>query len=495
MFCSKCGHELDELAVFCTFCGNAIGRGGVTFCSTCGAGINRSDRFCKCCGKTIENSDSDFEELIDELEDIKKNLRMEIKRLEVVLLRLESTSLSANLASLLESEYKKKHISKLIQFIDSVLFELYQKVNRNRNLSPAKPSCFVGNEGASEFSATQSTYSQSLPSQASRSSGTMPPPPQASRSAGPMSPPPMGNKNTVLGAGVGRPAPKQRETFISKIGGIFSGKKGKKEKEEITHDDVQFRAAAPAVLEKGAYSNVKFLMYHKDDFERANREVERIADKVKESSSGDFDIERGERIRIVLQSPDIIIEDDMQELVWDGRFSECTFEIFVPEDYMNKQIRLKGRVYCGQAVLTDIKLILDVNSANWQDITVEKCKLCSAFVSYSSEDRAKVIARIQGIQAARKDMDIFMDVEKLRCGEYWESRLFSEIEKRDLFYLFWSENAKASEWVQRELTHAIKCHGIDSVEPIPLEAPDKCPPPEELSAKHFNDWTLRYLER
>ena len=235
-------------------------------------------------------------------------------------------------------------------------------------------------------------------------------------------------------------------------------------------------------------------MYREDDFERANREVMRIADKVREHSTGVFKINRGEKLRIVLQSPDIVIEDDIEELMWNGIFSECTFDIFIPDDYEKKQILLKGRIYRNQAVLTDIKLILSVEAEKDQDIDVTKCELCSAFVSYASQDRKKVVARIQGIQAARKDMDIFLDVEKLRCGELWEPRLYYEIDNRNIFYLFWSSNAEKSEWVKKELDYALEVKGIDAVEPIPLEPPDVCFPPEALKAKHFNDWTLRYLQ-
>ena len=103
------------------------------------------------------------------------------------------------------------------------------------------------------------------------------------------------------------------------------------------------------------------------------------------------------------------------------------------------------------------------------------------------------MARIQGIQLARPDMDLFIDVEKLRRGEQWKPRLYQEIADRDLFYLFWSSNAAASEWVQEELRFAMEKKTADYIEPIPLESPDVCPPPQCLNDKHFNDWTLRYL--
>ena len=50
-----------------------------------------------------------------------------------------------------------------------------------------------------------------------------------------------------------------------------------------------------------------------------------------------------------------------------------------------------------------------------------------------------------------------------------------------------------SEWVKKELEYAVSQKTVEFIEPIPLEQPDVCPPPESLMCKHFNDWTLRYL--
>ena len=144
-------------------------------------------------------------------------------------------------------------------------------------------------------------------------------------------------------------------------------------------------------------------------------------------------------------------------------------------------------------MLTDLKLILQVQAPAVQQPVCEKVRLRSAFVSYASADRAKVVARIQGIQLACPDMDLFFDVESLRRGEHWEGRLYQEIADRDLFYLFWSSNAAASDWVRKELQFAVSRKSLDYIEPIPLEPPEICSPPESLSGKHFNDWTLRYL--
>lgn len=291
-----------------------------------------------------------------------------------------------------------------------------------------------------------------------------------------------------------RPAPPGAGKGMGIFSGIFDWK-NKPAKKKQAADDVQFRATAPKKLEPGEYFPVKIMMYREDDHERADRESALVADETKSDSSSVFQAEVGQEFRIVLQSPDIPLDGESQTLVWNGKFAAATFEAFLPGDYSGKQLRLRGRVYSGDAVLTDLKLILQVNAPAEQVAVCEKVKLTTAFLSYASADRERVVARIQGIQAARPDMDLFFDVESLRCGEIWETRLYREIASRDLFYLFWSRNAAASRWVAKELEYAVSKKTLDFIEPIPLESPETCPPPRSLNVKHFNDWTLRYIKK
>lgn len=287
-------------------------------------------------------------------------------------------------------------------------------------------------------------------------------------------------------------APKKGGLF-SKFSSLFNGKSTPPDTTSVTSDDVQFRGTAPETITPGEYFIMKIMMYREDDYQRADRESASVAGQIKSASSSIFQANKGQQFRITLQSPDIELDCESQQLCWNGKFAAADFEVFLPQDYEHKQLRIRGRVYSGDAVLTDLKLILQISTSQPQTVICEKVRLRSAFISYASADRAKVVARIQGIQLACPDIDLFFDVESLRRGEAWEPRLYQEITSRDLFYLFWSQNAAASEWVQRELQYALSQKTEDYIEPIPLEGPDLCPPPPSLSGKHFNDWTLRYL--
>jgi len=277
---------------------------------------------------------------------------------------------------------------------------------------------------------------------------------------------------------------------------LFEGKSAETEApvpDPPATDDIQFRGTAPETIHPGEYFCVKIMMYLENDYQRADRESAAVADRTKSASSSVFQATRGQQFRIVLQSPDVELDCEPQQLLWNGKFATADFEAYLPEEYDRRQLRLRGRVYSENAVLTDLKLILQIGAVQSQDIVCEKVRLQSAFISYASADRDKVVARIQGIQLARPDMELFFDVNSLRRGENWEQRLYREIASRDLFYLFWSRNAANSEWVQNELRYALEHKSQDYIEPIPLEDPETCPPPQSLMCKHFNDWTLRYL--
>lgn len=94
---------------------------------------------------------------------------------------------------------------------------------------------------------------------------------------------------------------------------------------------------------------------------------------------------------------------------------------------------------------------------------------------------------------AAPQLDVFLDVLKLRPGADWQKELWRVIPLSDVFYLFWSRNASNSEWVEKEWRCALESRGLDFIAPVPLMSPEDVPPPPELSGKHFNDWILAFM--
>jgi hypothetical protein len=141
-------------------------------------------------------------------------------------------------------------------------------------------------------------------------------------------------------------------------------------------------------------------------------------------------------------------------------------------------------------VVFDVEVGPAVGEARSLGVRQEQVR--SAFASYASPDRPEVLRRVQGLAAA--GVEVFMDVLSLRAGQDWERQLVDNIRRRDVFYLFWSPAARASEWVNREWRYALQEKGLQYIHPVPLADPREAPPPPELASKHFNDLILAALK-
>ena len=80
-------------------------------------------------------------------------------------------------------------------------------------------------------------------------------------------------------------------------------------------------------------------------------------------------------------------------------------------------------------------------------------------------------------------------------GDRWEKKLYENIDRCDVFFLFWSQAAKDSQWVIKEAEYALahQQKNLDS-EPdlVPVVLEQNVSPPPSLSAFHFND-RISYL--
>jgi hypothetical protein len=111
------------------------------------------------------------------------------------------------------------------------------------------------------------------------------------------------------------------------------------------------------------------------------------------------------------------------------------------------------------------------------------------FISYSHKD--KVIVKLLRDLIQGLGYSTLMDIDDLRAGQVWEQALMQMIERADIFQLFWSQNAAASEYVQKEWRHALKCQKF--IVPVFWEKPLHPEPPEELKPIQFGYLPVREL--
>ena len=253
---------------------------------------------------------------------------------------------------------------------------------------------------------------------------------------------------------------------------------------------VEFSVVAPKGLVRGEYALVHVIMYEKAFRFVVDRLAEEQGSNSQERRSGTQRVKPGAAVKVLLASPDLSIEDPLEEGVWQGEHLDFSFAVLLPEDYSKRQVLMQASVYIDGVITTRLKFVFDCASGAEQKPKVSRRDIVSAFISYARQDRKRVAAILQGMQKARPDLDVFFDVDGIQSGDSWEKVLRREIDRRDVLFLFWSQNARASKWVETEWRYALERKGTEAVEPVPLEFPDKCPPPKELEHKFFGDKLL-----
>jgi len=177
-----------------------------------------------------------------------------------------------------------------------------------------------------------------------------------------------------------------------------------------------------------------------------------------------------------------------------GESFECKLETAVPSQ---RAVTGRADVVLNGALIASLDFSLPI-ARRAANKTRKKLKQTrreprTAFASYASANRADVLRCVQGMSKSAPDLDVFVDVDKLRSGDDWASKLYAYIATSDIFYLFWSQAASESEWVKREWQYALVEKGIRFIDPVPLENPQLAPPPKELSNLHFNDRYLMFI--
>jgi tetratricopeptide (TPR) repeat protein len=210
------------------------------------------------------------------------------------------------------------------------------------------------------------------------------------------------------------------------------------------------------------------------------------------------------RLTFQLTVPDLEIDEPVQSLIWRGRPESIVYAVHVPKDQAPRDIPGTVRVSVDTVPVGHIYFKLSVVGADGGDagVAVEQQgddahRYRRAFISYATPDRPEVLKRVSMLRLQR--IKFFQDLLDIDPGEEWEKRLFSEIDRCDLFLLFWSAAAKASPWVAKEVRRALRrrsegAGGLPEILPVPIEGPPIVEPPDELQHIHFND-PLLYLAR
>lgn len=260
-------------------------------------------------------------------------------------------------------------------------------------------------------------------------------------------------------------------------------------------DSVDVSVFAPPLARPGDELLVQVFLHTLDDSGVAGSAI--AADPVAVRKGGatlDVALARGERVDICIDAMGVEVAEPTQSFVWRGRAQSVQFLAIIPKDRAPGPVQFRVRVLRASIPIGQVRFALPVQADGDRrglglvgDKTV---RFSRAFLSYAHEDRVEVLKRAQALRAAR--IEVFQDILSIRTGERWEPRLEAEIDACDLFLLFWSEAARQSQWVAREVDRALDLQSRSAahapeIMPVILEGPPPPKPPDRFRHLHFED--------
>jgi von Willebrand factor type A domain/TIR domain len=261
-------------------------------------------------------------------------------------------------------------------------------------------------------------------------------------------------------------------------------------------EKVEFAVFAPAGITPNSSFVLDVWAYSRHQYSSMIELTKEVGREINVGSKSGVSVIRGTILTIQIDIVGLEVPEPVDTVVWDGVPANASFIINVPPE--TKIGMYRGKASIGYQGITIVKVAFVVSVTHYDhrdyiDRSDRPIYPRTAFASYASENREEVLSRVQGMRKIAPDLEIFVDVFSLRSGQNWQDKLEEHVPKKDIFYLFWSQAAARSEWVGREWKLALNRRGLNYIDPVPLEEPDRAPPPQELAALHFSDAYLVYI--
>ena len=167
-------------------------------------------------------------------------------------------------------------------------------------------------------------------------------------------------------------------------------------------------------------------------------------------------LKKGNKVDVILNIyGETMLMSDKKSVVWQGSFTKCGFDYFVPKDIDMEELSCVALLTVNEIPIGEMRFITKVVDAPRQlNTEIIAHKFNKVFISYSHLDEEKVKFYHEGLELAK--VPHFFDRSYLKAGDVFPQVIQNYINSADLFILFWSENASKSEYVEKERKQALE---------------------------------------
>lgn len=167
-------------------------------------------------------------------------------------------------------------------------------------------------------------------------------------------------------------------------------------------------------------------------------------------------LKKGDKVDALLNIyGETLLMSDKKSVVWQGSFTKCSFDYFVPKDIDVDELSCVALLTVNNIPVGEMRFITRiVESPRKLNPEIIAHKYNKVFISYAHKDEAKVKSFHEGLKLA--GIEHFFDRAYLKTGDVFPQVIQDYIDSADLFVLFWSENAAQSDYVQKERSQALE---------------------------------------
>jgi hypothetical protein len=207
---------------------------------------------------------------------------------------------------------------------------------------------------------------------------------------------------------------------------------------------------------------------------------------------------RGTEIKIVPSCEGITFNPDHIALKWMEVFDRAAFRFKADSTLVDDAAKGQIDILVGPLIIGSLKFAMllhdqDIYQPNDREEQVKMYGEDDVFISYSRKDK-EVVQAFKNILEAT-GFDVFLDVDDLRSGQFWQDELLRRIERAKIFQIFWSLNYSESENCRLEWEHALKQNKEEGyIRPVFWKDPLSPKPPEVLNKFNFKFVELKLPE-
>jgi hypothetical protein len=242
--------------------------------------------------------------------------------------------------------------------------------------------------------------------------------------------------------------------IVGGISGWFCGRN----KDTKKYDEVYSSIFAPAEVKPKSQMLVQIYLHL---FEETEKVKTLALESDKEAERRDYiplqcKLKKGDNVDVQLNIyGETLLMSDKKSVVWQGSFTKCSFDYFVPKDIGVGELSCVAMLTVNGVPVGEMRFITRIVDAPRQlNPEIIAHKYNKVFISYSHQDESKVKFLHEGL--AMGGVPHFFDRSYLKPGDIFPLVIQDYINSADLFILCWSENAAQSEYVKKERVLALE---------------------------------------